>query len=106
MVKFFRNRIFFDIISEERGFFLTKKRKIDVLLHELVPKHYLLTKEESQNLLENYQINISDLPQMFEKDPVSVAIGAKEGDIVKIVRDSHTTVKNIDYYRYIRKEKV
>lgn len=106
MVKFFRNRIFIDLISEERGFFLTKKRKIDVLLHELVPKHYLLTKEESQNLLEKYQINISDLPQMFEKDPVSIAIGAKEGDIVKIVRESHTTVKNIDYYRYVKKEKV
>ena len=85
---------------------MTKKRKIDVLLHELVPKHYLLTKKESQNLLEKYKINISDLPQMFEKDPVSVAIGAKEGDIVKIVRDSHTTVKKIDYYRYIKKEKV
>ena len=85
---------------------MTKKRKIDVLLHELVPKHYLLTKEESKNLLEKYKINISDLPQMFEKDPVSVAIGAKEGDIVKIVRESHTTVKHKDYYRYIKKEKV
>ena len=43
---------------------------------------------------------------MSEKDPVSIAIGAKEGDIVKIVRDSHTTVKHIDYYRYVMKEKV
>jgi len=85
---------------------LTKKRKIDVLLHELVPKHYLLTKEESQNLLEKYKINMSDLPQMFDKDPVSVAIGAKEGDIIRIIRDSHTTVKYIDYYRYVKKEKV
>lgn len=85
---------------------MTKKRKIDVLLHELVPKHYLLTKEESQILLEKYKINISDLPQMYDKDPVSIAIGAKEGDIIKIVRESHTTVKNIDYYRYVKKEKV
>ena len=85
---------------------MTKKRKIDVLLHELVPKHYLLTKEESQNLLEKYQINISDLPKMFDKDPISIAIGAKEGDIVKIVRDSQTTVKNVNYYRYVKKEKV
>lgn len=85
---------------------MTKKRKIDVLLHELVPKHYLLTKEESQILLQKYKINISDLPQMFDKDPVSIAIGAKEGDIIKIVRESHTTVKNIDYYRYVKKEKV
>lgn len=85
---------------------MTKKRKIDVLLHELVPKHYLLTKEESLKLLEEYRINISNLPQMVDKDPVSIAIGAKEGDIIKIVRDSHTTVKNINYYRYVKKEKI
>ncbi|MBY8988594.1 MAG: DNA-directed RNA polymerase subunit H [Candidatus Lokiarchaeota archaeon] len=79
---------------------------MDVLLHELVPKHYLLTKEESLKLLEEYRINISNLPQMVDKDPVSIAIGAKEGDIIKIVRDSHTTVKNINYYRYVKKEKI
>ena len=92
--------------ARKEVFFLTKKRKIDVLLHELVPKHYLLTKEQSQNLLEKYKITMSDLPQMFDNDPVSMAIGAKEGDIIKIVRESHTTVKDIDYYRYVRKEKV
>ena len=43
---------------------------------------------------------------MSEKDPVSIAIGAKEGDIVKIVRESHTTVKNINYYRYIKKDTI
>lgn len=85
---------------------MTKKRKIDVLLHELVPKHHLLTKEESQKLLETFQIGVIDLPQMSEKDPVAIAIGAKEGDIVKVIRDSHTTVKQINYYRYVTKEKV
>jgi len=84
---------------------LTKKKQIDVLLHKFVPKHVLLTKEESQNLLEKYQIDVNDLPQMFEKDPVAIAIGAKEGDIVRIIRDSHTTVRSIDYYRYVKKEK-
>ncbi len=87
-------------------FSLTKKKRIDVLLHKYVPKHVLLTKEESQNLLDKYQIEVNDLPQMFEKDPVAVAIGAKEGDIVKIIRDSNTTVKSVDYYRYVKKEKV
>lgn len=43
---------------------------------------------------------------MDEKDPVAIAIGAKEGDIVKIVRDSDTTVKYVNYYRYVKKEKV
>ncbi|NVM34954.1 MAG: DNA-directed RNA polymerase subunit H [Candidatus Lokiarchaeota archaeon] len=79
---------------------------MDVLLHKFVPKHVLLTKEESQNLLEKYRIDVNDLPQIFEKDPVAIAIGAKEGDIVKIIRDSNTTVKSVDYFRYVKKEKV
>ena len=85
---------------------MTKKRKIDVLAHILVPRHILLTKEETEDLLEKYQITVLDLPQMFEKDPVAIAIGAKEGDVVKIIRVSDTTVKQINYYRYIKKEKI
>ena len=85
---------------------MTKKKKIDVLLHELVPKHYLLTKEETKELLEKFKITVTDLPQIFEKDPVAIAIGAKEGDVIKIVRQSETTVKSIDYYRFVKKEKV
>jgi len=84
---------------------LTKKKKIDVLLHELVPKHKLLTKKETLDLLDKYQISVIDLPQIFEKDPVAIAIGAKEGDVIKIIRDSSTTVKTINYYRYVKKEK-
>ena len=84
---------------------MTKKKKIDVLLHKFVPQHLLLTKEESQELLKKYQIELTDLPQIFEKDPVAIAIGAKEVDIIRIVRDSHTTVKSIDYFRYVKKEK-
>ena len=85
---------------------MTKKRKIDVLLHELVPKHKILTKEETLQLLEKYQITVNDLPQISEKDPVSIAIGAKDGDIIKITRNSHTTVRFVNYYRYVKKEKV
>jgi len=84
---------------------LVKKKKIDVLLHKFVPQHLLLTKEETQKLLEKYKIEVTDLPQIFEKDPVAIAIGAKEGDIIKIIRDSQTTVKSVDYYRYVKKEK-
>jgi len=85
---------------------LSKKKKIDVLLHELVPKHVLLTKDETKELLEKYKIGYIDLPQIFEKDPVAIAIGAKEGDVVKIVRESNTTVSSVNYYRYVKKEKV
>ena len=85
---------------------MTKKKKIDVLLHKYVPKHVLLTKDETDELLNKYKIGVIDLPQMFEKDPVAIAIGAKEGDIVKIVRDSETSVTSVVYYRYVKKEKI
>ena len=85
---------------------MTKKKQIDVLLHKFVPKHLLLTKEESKNLLDKYRIEVNDLPQIFEKDPVAIAIGAKEGDIIRIIRDSDTTVKSVEYYRFVKKEKV
>ena len=85
---------------------MTKKKKIDVLLHKYVPKHVLLTKDETDELLEKYKIGVIDLPQMFERDPVAIAIGAKEGDIVKIVRDSETSVSSVVYYRYVKKEKI
>lgn len=85
---------------------MAKKKQIDVLLHDLVPQHILLTKKETQDLMEKYQITVIDLPQIFEKDPIAIAIGAKEGDVIKIIRESKTTVKSIDYYRYVKKEKV
>ena len=85
---------------------MTKKKKIDVLLHKYVPKHILLTKDETIALLEEFKIGLNDLPQMFEKDPVAIAIGAKEGDVVKIIRESDTSVKSVRYYRYVKKEKV
>ncbi|KKN33527.1 hypothetical protein LCGC14_0802840 [marine sediment metagenome] len=85
---------------------MTKKKQIDVQLHKFVPKHVLMTQQESKNLLEKYKITENDLPQIFEKDPVAIAIGAKEGDIIKIIRDSNTSVKMVEYYRYVKKEKV
>ncbi|MFO7797042.1 MAG: DNA-directed RNA polymerase subunit H [Promethearchaeati archaeon] len=84
---------------------MTKKKKVDVLRHSLVPRHKLLTKSETEELLEKYKIHYTDLPQMFEKDPVAIAIGAKEGDVVKIIRESDTSVKQVNYYRYVKKEK-
>ena len=87
-------------------FSLTKKKQIDVMLHILVPKHILMTKQETRELLDKYKIDVIDLPQIFEKDPVAIAIGAKSGDVIKIIRKSSTTVREVDYYRYVIKEKV
>ena len=78
--------------------------KFDILKHKLVPYHEILSKEEEEKLLKTYNIKKEQLPRMLITDPVAKAINAKEGDIVKIVRQSPTAGKSIAYRLVIKKE--
>ena len=81
---------------------VTKKTKIlDVLAHELVPHHSILSKDETIQLLKDYSIRLVNLPQIFEDEPVSLALGAKNGSVLKIIRPSSTTVDTINTYRFV-----
>ena len=77
--------------------------KFDILKHKLVPHHEILSKEEAEKLLKTYNIKKEQLPRMLITDPVAKAIGAKEGDIVKIIRKSPTAGVAIAY-RLVVKE--
>jgi len=77
-----------------------KKRKIDIFSHELVPKHILLSKEEAEKLLNELNIYPEQLPWIKKSDPAVVAIGAKPGDIIKIIRKS-STAGEVVIYRYV-----
>ncbi|MCX8178218.1 MAG: DNA-directed RNA polymerase subunit H [Candidatus Aenigmarchaeota archaeon] len=75
--------------------------KIDVLSHELVPKHYIVSEEGKQKIKEKYKIDKdSKFPQIKSKDPAVKAIGAKPGDLIKIIRKSNIA-KEIVYYRIV-----
>jgi len=76
-------------------------RKLDVLAHSLVPNHTILTKKETQQLLKDYSIRLVNLPRIFEDDPAVIALGAVEGDIIKVSRKSETMVDAIDTYRFV-----
>jgi len=73
------------------------KKKFTILDHELVPKHILLTKEEKKQLLEQLKIRPEQLPWIRASDPVAKLIGAKPGDIVKIIRKSPTAGETVAY---------
>lgn len=72
-------------------------KKFDVLTHDLVPDHILLTEEETQELLKKYSITRGQLPKIKSSDVVVKQIGAKPGDVLKIIRRSLTAGKAVAY---------
>ena len=72
-------------------------KKFNVLEHELVPDHILLTEEETQELLKKYGITRGQLPKIKSSDVVVKQIGAKPGDVLKIIRKSLTAGKAVAY---------
>ncbi len=54
--------------------------------HILVPKHELLSKKETEQLLESYKIKKNQLPRIFHTDAIVKYYGWKRGNIVKISR--------------------
>lgn len=68
--------------------------------HILVPKHEILTPEEKEKVLKEYRVQPYQLPQIRSSDPAAKAIGARPGDIVRVIRDSPTAGKYVSY-RYV-----
>ena len=75
----------------------------DISTHNLVPKHIKLNETEAQNVLQNYNISIRQLPKISSKDPMVKMLNAKAGDIIKIIRKSPTAGETI-FYRAITNE--
>ena len=72
----------------------------DIFEHQLVPKHEILTEEERKKVLEKYKVQPYQLPQIKASDPAVKVIGAKPGDILRIIRKSPTAGEHIAY-RYV-----
>ncbi len=80
-----------------------KEPSYDVFQHELVPKHILLKSEEAKQVLERYHIKPFQLPYIKASDPAARAVGAKSGDIIRVIRRSSTAGES-DFYRYVVEE--
>jgi DNA-directed RNA polymerase subunit H len=79
------------------------EKEFDILKHELVPEHIILNEDEKKKLFEKLKITEKNLPKILTNDPVVKSIGAKEGDVLKIIRKSATADSSI-YYRVVVKK--
>ena len=76
-----------------------KRLQFNILNHALVPKHSVLTKDEEAEFKKKYNIlDNRNIPDISYFSPVSIVLGIRPDDIVKIERKSRTAVKT-DYYR-------
>ena len=64
--------------------------KSDQIEHELVPEHIKLSEKDAKDLLKKYSLTIREIPKIRIGDPAIAHLDVKEGDIIKIKRDSRT----------------
>lgn len=74
-----------------------EKQEFNVLNHDLVPIHELLSADEQRGLFSTYNINPEQLPKILASDPAAMAIGAKANQVVRIRRKSRTAGESIAY---------
>ena len=78
--------------------------KFKIEEHILVPKHEkIINEKEKKELLEKYQITVKELPKIMKKDPMVKELGAKPGDVIRIIRKSETAGEAI-FYRCVVNE--
>jgi DNA-directed RNA polymerase subunit H len=79
---------------------MTAIPKFTVSTHQMVPKHEVLTAEEKKEVLEMFKVDMTQLPRMLDSDPAAKEIGAKKGDVLRILRKSETGGESV-YYRAV-----
>jgi DNA-directed RNA polymerase subunit H len=75
---------------------------IDIFNSRLSPKYRTMKQEEIATLLKKFNIVTRDLPKIKSTDPAVKRLGANDGDVLEISRDSKTAGE-AKYYRFVVK---
>ena len=76
-----------------------KRLQFNILEHTLVPKHSILNEKEEEEFRKLYNIlDNNQIPSISYFDPVSLVLGIRPDNIVKIERYSRTSIYSL-YYR-------
>lgn len=82
--------------------FLEEDMLINIVDHDLVPKHEILTKEEIDTFYEKYNCKKRNMPKILTSDPVARYYNMKIGDICRIIRPSETSGYTVTYRLVIK----
>ena len=76
-------------------------KNIDITKHLLVPKHALASDAEKKHITDELKLTGKELPKILKTDPAILDLKAKDGDIIKITRQSATAGEILFYRRVI-----
>ena len=90
-------------IWEKDGIFIIviniKRLQYNILKHQLVPEHIVISQEEAVAIKQKYNIHDdSQIPDISRFSPVSQVIGIRPGELCRIYRPSKTAIK-AEFYR-------
>ena len=74
--------------------------EFNITKHSLVPEHIRLGEEEKKELLESLNIELNQLPMILLSDAAIQELKPEVGDIIKIIRNSPTNIKQ-EFYRVV-----
>ena len=84
-----------------QGIFITvislKRLQYNILKHDMVPKHVVMTKEETEEVLVKYKATTAQLPEISRFDPVATLLGIRPGMACRIERGSRTAMTATHY---------
>ena len=93
-----------DSYSTQSEVFKISQLMINIVDHVLIPKHIVLSKEETDKVLEAYRAKKRDMMLIKTTDAVARYYNMQPGEIVKIIRPSVMTVE-APAYRLVIKSK-
>jgi DNA-directed RNA polymerase subunit H len=81
--------------------------EFNVLEHELVPEHHLLSEKDAEKILKGLRLTRDQLPKIRISDPCIRALDAiagpvEEGMVIKVVRRSPTSGVSTCYRLVVR----
>ena len=75
-----------------------KRLQFNILEHNLVPKHESLSLDEIKEFKKNFNIlNNDQIPDISFFSPISIVMGFRPDDIIKITRKSPTSINSYFY---------
>ncbi|HII71631.1 TPA: DNA-directed RNA polymerase subunit H [Candidatus Woesearchaeota archaeon] len=78
-----------------------KKTTLEVSKHVLVPKHKKASEKEKKELQGTYSQSLKELPRILITDPAISSLDVKEGDVIRIERNSFTAGTAVFYRRVV-----